>query len=146
MSQYIPAWCIIFVFDSIISKSFYEFCYFLRKYHLFRKNQKQSFSWNVISKRMQICIIWSLATVLENGNCKMFTVWHALIFLTWYFFPFNIGIWYGIEYQYLSLQPAYRICFNLGLSSIPAVSMDRWRSPSDNRYARNAGVSIRYKK
>ena len=34
----------------------------------------------------------------------------------------------------------------LGLSSIPAVSMDRWRSPSDNRYARNAGVSIRYKK
>ena len=35
---------------------------------------------------------------------------------------------------------------NVGLSSIPAVSMDRWRSPSDNRYARNAGVSIRYKK
>ena len=34
----------------------------------------------------------------------------------------------------------------LGLSSIPVVSMDRWRSPSDNRYARNAGVSIRYKK
>ena len=34
----------------------------------------------------------------------------------------------------------------VGLSSIPAVSMDRWRSPSDNRYARNAGVSIRYKK
>ena len=35
---------------------------------------------------------------------------------------------------------------HVGLSSIPAVSMDRWRSPSDNRYARNAGVSIRYKK
>ena len=36
--------------------------------------------------------------------------------------------------------------YSVGLSSIPAVSMDRWRSPSDNRYARNAGVSIRYKK
>ena len=36
--------------------------------------------------------------------------------------------------------------YRLGLSSIPAVSMDRWRSPCDNRYARNAGVSIRYKK
>ena len=29
--------------------------------------------------------------------------------------------------------------------SLPAVSMDRWQSPNDNRYARNAGVSIRYK-
>ena len=46
--------------------------------------------------------------------------------------------------EILTLQIAGHLL--LGLSSIPAVSMDRWRSPSDNRYARNAGVSIRYKK
>ena len=62
-----------------------------------------------------------------------------------YFLLYNLACVSGVSAPLsFSLVLRYRLMCTLGLSSIPAVSMDRWRSPSDNRYARNAGVSIRY--